>query len=446
MLLPRRNIRAAALLASTIALSACSNVVHVPGETAGSGGAAGGGGSSTGGGTGAAPPVCKMDPGGELLPNLAEGDSDFSRPGRPAVAAGADHFLVVSPRIALTYMGSSVVGALVTKDRAVEKNLTIADGLGEPISVDAASDGASYLVAYVAGNVLLGARLAADGTPMGGPITIAPEVSGSALDVDPPALAFGSGKYLIVYERYTDQRHLYARTISPGGDVSGEIVISEAKGGQDAPAVTFDGEHFLVVWQDGRNQVSYDDTDIYAARVAPDGTVLDPSGIAVSTAPGAQITPHAAFDGTRDIVVWFDATDTSLFGEGNVRGARLGTDGSLIDGPPEAGGFTVNDGPDVKDRPRALALGQGTLVVWGTPGFPGNGGAGLFGAHLGADGTPLGATGGEGLALSGPPEDSARFLLPTAAALADRGLVVWLDDVELGGSTKAVRGAALCPF
>ena len=408
-------------------------------------------GSSGGGGGTTGPSTCQMDPGADVFTDIADIDTNEALPGRPAVAAGTNQYLVVSPRVdgGEWFSQSSVVAALVDKDRTIEKSFSVVEGLAGAISVDAAFDGTNFLVVYTNGG-LVGVRLAPDGTPVGGPIAIASTATGSSpVTVDPPALAFGGGTYLVVYPHGNpsdSQGHLYAKAISPDGTVSAEIVISEASGGQDMPAVTFDGENFLVVWQDGRNRVDLFDTDIYAARVAPDGTVLDPSGIPVGTAPGQQITPHAVFDGTRDIVVWYDAIETSLIGDGNIRGARLGRDGTLIDGPPENGGFVINDGPNVKDRPRAIKLGQGTLVVWGTPGYAGNGGAGLFGAQLGADGLPVGATDGVGITLSGQPEQAGEYMLPMVAALDDRGLVVWLDVYSGPGHGKHVLDAVLCPL
>ncbi len=95
--------------------------------------------------------------------------------------------------------------------------------------------------------------------------------------------------------------------------------------------------------------------------------MLDPSGIAITTASGTQMSPHVAFDGTRHIIAWFDATNTSFFGEGNIWAARLGVDGVLLDGPPDAGGHAINTGPNIKDRPRVISLAHNTLVTWGRP-------------------------------------------------------------------------------
>ena len=46
--------------------------------------------------------------------------------------------------------------------------------------------------------------------------------------------------------------------------------------------------------------------DIYGARVRTNGTVVDATGTAFSTAPGGQFDPDLAFDGTNYLVVWSD--------------------------------------------------------------------------------------------------------------------------------------------
>ncbi|MGC4119857.1 MAG: hypothetical protein QM765_35830 [Myxococcales bacterium] len=446
MRIPRHPTEMPALAAMAASLlAACfSPVTATPGTT--DGGTVADGGTDDSGLRDAGTPVpCRMDPGGALLTNLAEANSDEDRPGPPAIAAGPDRFLVVVPRMVRSPKASSLVAALVAKDRTVEKELTLLDKLDEPIGVDVASDGAGYLVVFGAqSRVAQGLRLSRDGSVVAGPFAITTETVSSW-----PVVAFGGGTYLVVYGRSTStyDASLFARRISPTGDVSEEISISEAKRNQFSPAVSYDGTSFLVVWQDERNQAGLDENaDIYAARVSPDGTVLDPSGIAICTAPGEQRHPHAAFDGTRNIVVWFDATEPHMWGEGNVRGARLGTDG-VLDGLPEAGGFGINTGPGYKDHPRALRFGQGTLVAWGSTGFSGNGGAGIFGAHLGPDGTVLDDAPGEtGLILSGQPMWASRSLFPATATLGGQGMMVWLDNIELAGEAKSVFGAVLCPF
>ena len=93
---------------------------------------------------------------------------------------------------------------------------------------------------------------------------------------------------LTVPRRVLERAH-YPLILDP--TVSHESFVSgvPAAGPQVNPAVAFDGTNFLVVWGDYRSGSG--STDIYGARVAPGGTVLDPSGFVVSNAPGGQYSP-----------------------------------------------------------------------------------------------------------------------------------------------------------
>ena len=75
------------------------------------------------------------------------------------------------------------------------------------------------------------------------------------------------------------------------------IAISQADNAQTDPVVAFDGTRYLVAWSDGR-----DDGGVYASRVRADGTVLDPSGIAVAITTGV-LEPVVSANG-RFLVAW----------------------------------------------------------------------------------------------------------------------------------------------
>src|SRR2546421_11792365 len=68
---------------------------------------------------------------------------------------------------------------------------------------------------------------------------------------------------------------------------------SPAPGDQLQPAVAFDGTNYLVIWDDTRSGGH----DIYGIRVTPAGQVLDSGGIPISAAPSDQDQPAVAFDG-----------------------------------------------------------------------------------------------------------------------------------------------------
>ena len=107
-------------------------------------------------------------------------------------------------------------------------------------------------------------------------------------------------------------------------DPSG-IPVSTDPDDQLCPTVAFDGVNFLVTWMDVRSGSTY---DIYAARVAPDGTVLDPSGILVSAAADYQSYPAVAFGGANYLVTWMDyrgGTDYDIYA------ARVTPAGTVLD-------------------------------------------------------------------------------------------------------------------
>jgi hypothetical protein len=73
----------------------------------------------------------------------------------------------------------------------------------------------------------------------------------------------------------------------------GYFTIAEAPGRQLRPTAAWDGSTFVVAWDDQRNQQSFFDarTDVYAARVSESGTVLDLQGFPIQNGPDGEATP-----------------------------------------------------------------------------------------------------------------------------------------------------------
>lgn len=96
-------------------------------------------------------------------------------------------------------------------------------------------------------------------------------------------------------------------------------LIARGAGTQFDPASATNGRDFLLVWEDSRSG----NEAIYAARVAADGSVLDPEGILLSDAESRSWAPSVAWTGTSYIVAWESS---------GCRFRRLTADGQLEPG------------------------------------------------------------------------------------------------------------------
>jgi len=248
----------------------------------------------------------------------------------PAVAHGGTNCLVVWQ----DYRNNAydIYAARVGADGSVldPAGLVISTASGPQEYPDVASNGTTYLVVWQdkrSGSYdIYAARVTSAGTlldPGGIPVSTA---TGDQLH---PAVVFDGTNYLIVWEDYRSGNYdIYGARLGPDGsvlDVAG-IAISSATGAQQWPAMAFDGTNFLVAWQDNRNGPY---ADIYCARVATSGTVVDPTGIAVSKAANEQLMPAVGFDGYKYLVAWQDKRSAST--SPDIYGAKVDKAGTVLD-------------------------------------------------------------------------------------------------------------------
>ncbi|TKC93003.1 hypothetical protein [Polyangium fumosum] len=97
-------------------------------------------------------------------------------------------------------------------------------------------------------------------------------------------------------------------------------IVATATNTQHTPSAAFDGQNFLVVWDDDRNYMIVAGTDVFGVRVSPAGTVLDPNGIKIAGGGPATHGAHVVFDGTNYAVAWtaYQSQDDSTY---NMAGA-----------------------------------------------------------------------------------------------------------------------------
>jgi hypothetical protein len=172
-----------------------------------------------------------------------------------------------------------------------------------------------------------------------------------------PDVAFDGTNYLVVwcYNDGSNPTDIYGARVSKQGNLldNEPFIISDAAGDQSMPAVAFDGTNYLVVWYDGRSGSSY---DIYCTRVAQNGTVLNTAGIAISTATGDQLDPDVSFDGNNYMVVWQDERSDTL----DIYASRVAQNGVPLD----FAGIKISGATDEQSSPSIDFDGTNYFVAW----------------------------------------------------------------------------------
>jgi len=284
---------------------------------------------------------------------------------RSTVAFDGTNYLVVSE-------GSYelIIGSLVSTDGTVlePSEFSIAGELAFRPAV--VFDGSNYLVAWFQYPYDCGCpdpqpfgieavRLDVKGRRIGsvlGPFT------DTASPGVPPGLAFDGTNFLVAWADWRagwDSPDIYGTRLRRDGVPvnPAPFPIATAAGTQTTPSVAFDGTRYLAVWSDTRSDPS--SSDIYGARIRRSGAVLDPDGIAISTAPNPQATPEVTANGPF-LVAWSDKRTGDYFND-EIYAARVRGNGTVVDGDgvPIATGSTREISPAVVRGP-----GNGFRVVY----------------------------------------------------------------------------------
>ncbi|MEO0136937.1 MAG: FlgD immunoglobulin-like domain containing protein [candidate division WOR-3 bacterium] len=380
-----------------------------------------------------APDGTILDPGGILISTAANSQNS------PAVAFDGTNYLVVWQDYRSGY-SSQIYGARVAPDGAVldPSGIAISSVAYRERDPAVAFDGTNYLVVwedYRSGSYfdIYGARVSTGGVVLD-PQGIA--ISTATNSQNYPSVAFDGTNYLVVWYDYRSGSYsdIYGARVSTGGvvlDPQG-IAISTATNSQNYPAVAFDGTNYLVVWNDYRSGY----LDIYGARVSPNGTVLDPNGIPISTAPYGQYSPSVAFDGTNYLVVWSD--ERSGYYIFDIYGARVSPNGTVLD----PAGIPISTAAYDQRYPSVAFDGTNYLVVWQD--YRSLSTWDIYGARV--------STSGAVLDPAGIPISTAAYgqYSPSVAFDGTNYLVVWQDNrsgssFDIYGARVSTSGTVLDP-
>lgn len=247
-------------------------------------------------------------------------------------------------------------------------------------------------------------------------------------------VAAGDGGFLVVWESGVGGASkvraarvgLDGVSLDPGG-----FTLGSASGGQFDPAVIWGHGVYLVVWSDMRSG----DHAVYGARVSPQGQVLDPAGILLSTEPTAARMADGASIPSGFLVVWAQAESTE---HGFVvRARRVGIDGQpnqttlhLTDALPwsfgeDWGRSVITD--LVAQQVRVAIQGTSALVMWG--GGPGRA-QGYFIVSATIDLDTWAVVGAPRVAVVGA---ASRIYSPAVCEFGAGYLFSWTDFRERGG-------------
>ncbi len=178
-------------------------------------------------------------------------------------------------------------------------------------------------------------------------------ISSGANPQNYPAAAFDGTNSLIVWQdgRAGSSWDIYGTRVSSTGTVLDALGIAIATGTarQQNPAVTFGGGNYLVVYEDEPPGLS---RDVRGIRVSTAGSVLDAAGIAIGADAGLyEYNPDAASDGTNYFVT-FEGNSTS-----GIAAQRVTSGGGLT-------GSKINVTTPCTGCPTGPEYDYGSAVAW----------------------------------------------------------------------------------
>ena len=247
----------------------------------------------------------------------------------------------------------------------------VIDTAGFPVSLAlgpqqnpvAASDGDGFLVVWedqrsgVRWNIYA-ARLDSNGHVLDTAGILLRSLNG---DKHSPAVAYGAGRYLVTWDEYYGSRNIVAAFVDTNGQVSEGIEVCAAPDVQGSPSVAFGDSAFLVAWDDTRNSSR---AQVYAARITQSGVLLDSGGFPVLQPHDAQTLPSVAYDGTDFLITWQEGPVLN----NDILAARVAPNGVVLD----TGAIRVSIAARDQSHPRAAFADSCNFIIWedrrnGTP-------------------------------------------------------------------------------
>jgi hypothetical protein len=252
----------------------------------------------------------------------------------PAIGALGDQFLIVATRFnqsigTMNLMGSRFSGTTGTTTDGT--GVIVATGFVTSLA-RVRSDGTRWLVtghAMWSSLATQGDAFIAKVPPSGPPLAAVnpTPVSGGTGDLD---VAYSGSNYLLVWRSGTlssADTSISGRIMNLDGSYGSTLTVAQAAGRQLRPTVSWDGTTYVVAWEDQRTQQAFFDarTDVYAARVDQNGTLLDAAGFPVQASTGGDITPSIVSEAGVTLIASARFNPDAAFSGYRVGLSRLGS-------------------------------------------------------------------------------------------------------------------------
>ncbi len=211
---------------------------------------------------------------------------------------------------------------------------------------------------------------------------------------------------------------------------SGLFPISVASSFQERPVISFDGNNYLIAWDDGRYAQFGITSWMFLTLVSQSGTVLYPEGIPIwDTTLWARLTTFgdATYGGDYHLLVW-NVLDDQMRNI-QVRGARVSTANGVIQTIDPRDGFLIDD--NASAWPACAYDGNNYFVVYGC----GSNRYGIWGSRITQQAVVL-----DHIQI----DDDGSF--PDVSFNGSIYLVVWQEDnTDIYGARVSCDGVVLDP-
>lgn len=211
----------------------------------------------------------------------------------PDIAFDGTNFMAVWRQYTVSYQG--LYGVRISSEGSIIGVPFCISTIAPNDQPDIIFDGTNYFVVWTGNyNCVYGARIKPDGTVID---TNGFLIASNSSIAYTPAVDYGVGRYLIVWEVNTGNWDAYAALVDTNGTVLLNFPLENDPGLVGAwPDVSFNDKDtmFLTVWYG---------TYVFGSRILPDGTNLDPGGFRISN-QAYVLHPRVDFDGTNWFVVW----------------------------------------------------------------------------------------------------------------------------------------------